>query len=90
MKHYVYILYSASHDVYYKGYTVDYNQRLKDHNLGKSKYTAGKGPWELVYVELLPTKREALIRERQLKKQNRAYLEWLIQQEKNIIRESGK
>ncbi len=83
MGHFVYIIYSASHDIYYKGYSEDPIKRVKDHNLDLSRYTAGKGPWELVYTEEYPTKREALIREKALKKCKKEYFLWLIQNKKN-------
>ncbi|MDF4201883.1 GIY-YIG nuclease family protein [Maribacter sp. SA7] len=65
--HYVYIIYSASHDVYYKGYSTDYTMRLEQHNQGKTTYTKNKGPWKLVYAEELDSKKEALIKEKILK-----------------------
>ncbi len=74
----VYIIYSSKHDVYYKGYTENIEKRLEFHNTDKSKYTAGKGPWVLVYQEKFDSKSDALKREKQLKKQNRKYIDWLI------------
>lgn len=53
-------------------------KRLEFHNTDKSKYTSGKGPWVLVYQEEYETRSEAMKREKQLKRQNRKYLEWLI------------
>ena len=44
-------------------------------------------PWKLVYVELHETKRYALIREKKLKKSKTEYIEWLITQPTNILRE---
>ena len=35
MSHYVYILYSEACDVYYKGETLDLEQRIEAHNLNK-------------------------------------------------------
>jgi putative endonuclease len=64
--------------VYYKGFTEDLEKRLVFHNADKSKYTSGKGPWNLVYHEEYKTRSEAMKREKQLKKQNRKYLHWLI------------
>ncbi|WP_036151657.1 GIY-YIG nuclease family protein [Maribacter forsetii] len=84
--HYVYIIYSASHDVYYKGYSTDYTMRLEQHNQGKTTYTKNKGPWKLVYAEELDSKKEALIKEKMLKRQNRQYLLWLFNQKTNLIK----
>ena len=84
--YYVYIIYSATADVYYKGYTQDYLKRVEEHNLNKSRYTSNKGPWVLVFVQQFDNKSDALKREKQLKRQNRAYLTWLFDQEINIIK----
>ncbi|MCC9018094.1 MULTISPECIES: GIY-YIG nuclease family protein [Flavobacterium] len=76
---YVYIIYSKTFDVYYKGFSENIPQRLLYHNENKSRYTSNKGPWELVYSKVFNTKREALIEELRLKKLNRKSLEALIQ-----------
>ena len=65
--HYVHIIYSAQKDIFYKGYTQYPEKRLFEHNNGLSRYTKGKDPWKLVYLEKFKTKREALIREKQIK-----------------------
>ena len=46
---YVYIIYSKTFDIYYKGFSEDVAQRIIYHNENRSKYTSNKGPWELVY-----------------------------------------
>ncbi|MDP5198725.1 MULTISPECIES: GIY-YIG nuclease family protein [Flavobacterium] len=79
---YVYIIYSKTFDVYYKGFSENVDQRLIYHNENRSKYTANKGPWELVYLKGFETKREALIEELRLKKLNRKSIEALIQDRK--------
>jgi len=71
---------------FYKGYTRYPEKRLFEHNNGLSRYTKGKGPWKLVYLEKFKTKKEALIRERQLKRVNTKYLRWLIQQNCNLLK----
>ena len=85
MSWYVYIIESEIDGDYYKGSTEDYLKRLEQHNNGLSKFTSVKRPWQLKYVEMLSTKKEALIREKQLKRQNRNYLEWLFSQKINIL-----
>jgi len=90
MGHYVYIIYSRTSDIYYKGYSTRPYERLKEHNDGKSRYTSRKGPWELVYLIIFSTKREALQKEKSLKRTNRNYLEWLIQQPDNLVGENSK
>jgi putative endonuclease len=89
MKHYVYIIHSRSHNLYYKGYSTRPFDRLREHNDNKSRYTSGKGPWELVFVQEFATKREALKKEKSLKRVNRNYIEWLIEQPFNLVKESG-
>ena len=78
MPYYVYILQSTVDLSYYKGFTEDIAKRLEQHNNGESRYTSRKMPWKLVYLEELPSKREALIREKQIKRYNSIYLRELI------------
>ena len=47
----VYLLKSLKDNTYYVGMTTDLDQRLKDHNRGKTKYTKGHIPYELIYHE---------------------------------------
>jgi len=69
--HYTYILRCAD-DTLYTGYALDVNRRVAVHNRGKaSKYTRARLPVALVYVQAFETKREALQRERQIKKLDR-------------------
>jgi putative endonuclease len=85
MPWYVYILESEIDGDYYKGSTQDYLKRLEEHNTGLSKFTSTKRPWKLRYAEVFSTKKEALIREKQLKRQNRTYLTWLFNQSTNLL-----
>ena len=64
----VYILKSGKTGRFYVGYTSNLEQRLKYHNLGKNKSTKAGIPWKLVKFEEYKTKREAWLRERQIKK----------------------
>jgi putative endonuclease len=75
-----YIIFSASSDVFYKGFSSNPQQRLWEHNNNLSHYTAGKGPWTLIYIKEFRTKREALIDEKRLKKLNRRSIELLIKE----------
>ncbi len=64
----VYLLYSSKFDKIYIGYTSDLIDRFYSHNFRANKgHTLKYRPWEVVYVEFLETKPEALIREKQLK-----------------------
>ena len=89
MPFYVYIIQSLNDSTFYKGYTEYPALRLREHNEGFSTYTSGKGPWIMVYLEAFEIKREALIRERKLKKYSRDKIEVLIQSPKNIVSESS-
>ena len=79
MPYVVYIIESKNNSILYKGFTTDIEKRLYEHNNNLSRYTSGKGPWKLVYLESFEEKRSALIRERQLKRSNKEYLNWLIE-----------
>ena len=59
----VYVLYSLILKKRYIGSTSDLTKRIKEHNSGKSKFTKGGIPWELVYKEDLKTNSEAKKRE---------------------------
>lgn len=90
MPWYVYIIESQTDGTYYKGISEDYHRRLEEHNNGQSRYTSGKGPWELRYVEETETKRSALIREKMLKRQNSHYLRWFFEQETNLLKKQNR
>lgn len=75
---YVYIL-RCSDDTFYTGYTVDIKRRLEEHQQGlASKYTRGRTPVELVYLEQKPDKNEAMQREWQIKHMSKAVKQKLI------------
>lgn len=64
----------------YTGITVDVKARLLQHQQGTgAKYTRGRGPLELVYVEECPDHSVALKREHQIKGLTRAEKLALIQ-----------
>jgi putative endonuclease len=63
----LYILYSASLDRYYIGYTNSMERRLNEHNRKKGKYTDIGIPWVVVYTEQYLTKMEAMNREKDIK-----------------------
>ena len=63
----VYIL-ECNDGTLYTGWTNDIDKRFKAHNDGKgAKYTKGRRPLKLVYLEELETKSEALKRENEKK-----------------------
>lgn len=70
-EHIVYIL-KCKDNTFYTGYTNDLEHRLKMHTEGKgAKYTRGRGPFQVVYVERFPTKETAMKREYEVKQLNR-------------------
>ena len=89
MSFYVYIIQSQADLSYYKGFSENPSKRLLQHNNAECKYTSTKMPWALVYIEELPTKRDALIRERGLKKYAHAQIQKLILTDKNIVKDFG-
>lgn len=71
MKNVTYIL-KCSDNSLYTGWTNDITHRLKMHNEGKgAKYTRGRGPVELVYLEEFDTKQEAMSKEAKIKRLTR-------------------
>ena len=72
MKNYTYVLKCIDKSLY-TGWTNDIEKRLKSHNEGKgAKYTRGRTPVELVYLEEFDTKEAAMKREAAIKKMSRA------------------
>ncbi len=68
MPFYVYILYSASHNKIYIGFTSDLQARIKSHNeLATKGWTIRFRPWKIVHVETFKNKLEAMKREKELK-----------------------
>ena len=80
----VYVLYSTSFNKIYIGYTADLANRLISHNeLGTNGYTLRYRPWTLIYTEQFQTKKEALIREKQLKSAKGRQFLWSIVKDTN-------
>jgi putative endonuclease len=79
--HFVYIVRCAGGTLY-TGYAIDPTARTLVHNSGRgARYTAGRRPVQLVYVEPYRTKNQALRREHQLKRWTRTRKEVLITQQ---------
>jgi putative endonuclease len=67
--YFVYILFSASKNKYYVGFTGDIlEERLRKHNSNHKGFTGGLADWQLMYSEHFGTKFEAMQRETQIKK----------------------
>lgn len=69
---YVYIIKCGDGSLY-TGWTNDLEKRFKAHKAGKgAKYTRGRGPLELVHVEVFDDRLEAQKREHAIKRLTRA------------------
>ena len=64
---YIYVIQSQKNNKWYTGTTNDLRKRLKQHNDGKSTWTKGRGPWDLIYYEACLNKEDAGAREKFLK-----------------------
>ena len=63
---FVYVIRNSEERLYI-GHTDDVDRRVSDHQQGRSRWTRGRGPWELVLREDYATRGEAVRRERALK-----------------------
>ncbi|MFY0544673.1 GIY-YIG nuclease family protein [Brevibacillus sp. H7] len=76
--HFVYILRCAD-GTYYTGYTTELVRRIQEHNEGKgAKYTRGRGPVELMYLEEGLDRSWGQTREEAIKRLSRAQKEQLM------------
>ncbi len=79
----VYVLFSQKFDKIYIGYTSDLISRFKSHNeLGKG-WSKKFRPWIVIHLEFFNTKKEAMIREKQLKSSRGR--NWIRKNSKHII-----
>ena len=67
MKYYVYVLKSEIDGRLYKGFTINLDKRIEQHNAGMTKSTKGFRPWKLVYFEVFPNIKDAIEREKYFK-----------------------
>lgn len=75
---FTYILLCAD-NTFYTGWTNDIKNRLHQHQQGRgAKYTRGRTPVQLIYLEISETKHEAMSREAHIKKMTRKEKELLI------------
>ena len=84
---YVYIIQSQLDNTFYKGFTMQPNLRLLQHNNKESTYTSRKTPWQLIHLELFDDKTSALKREKRLKKYSHQQIAELIRGGKNKLQE---
>lgn len=77
--HYVYVL-ACADDSLYTGYTTDVARRVAEHDAGEgAKYTRGRTPVNLVYVEAFDSQSAAMSREYEIKQFSRARKERLLE-----------
>jgi putative endonuclease len=75
----IYVLYSPSFNQIYIGFTSDMPNRFLSHNeLATKGHTIKYRPWVIAYTEEFQTKKEAIIREKQLKSANGRKFAWDI------------
>jgi putative endonuclease len=67
MKYFCYVLRSTDFSRNYIGFTSNIENRLEQHNSGKTKSTRPYKPWKLLFYEVFDTKEEAIQREKWLK-----------------------
>lgn len=67
--YFVYILVSLKDNKFYTGISNNPARRLREHNLGKDSTpsTKHRGPFKTVYLEKVPDRKEARLREKYLK-----------------------
>lgn len=83
---YTYLV-ECSDKTYYCGYTNNIEKRIAAHNSGRgAKYTRGRGPVRLVFLEKYETKEEAMSREFHIKQLTRSQKEELINGPSNTVR----
>jgi len=91
MNYYIYIL-ECSDKSYYTGITNDLTRRVNEHQDGRIEkaYTHTRRPVKLVYSETFIDVKQAIAREKQLKKWNRAKKEALINHREDVLPELSK
>ena len=63
----IYVLESLINGIHYVGMTQDIQQRIKEHNSGRSKFTSGYKPWKIIYAEHAENFEKGRVREKYLK-----------------------
>lgn len=66
---YVYAIYNSGNEKIYIGQTDNIQRRIKEHNQKVGNHFTAKlnGNWDLIYKEEVNSKKEAIVREKQLK-----------------------
>jgi len=64
---FVYVIESLTDKTWYTGIALNVENRLKEHNAGKNRFTKGHRPWKIIYSETHSNWQEARNREKYLK-----------------------
>jgi putative endonuclease len=90
-QYYVYLLASQRNGTLYIGMTNDLQRRVYEHKMGiKKGFTYKYGVNKLVYFEIFKNVDEAILREKRLKKWNRAWKIKLIEEENKLWNDLAK
>jgi putative endonuclease len=82
---YVYVLISQKDYSWYIGFTTNLEERLNQHNSGKTITTSRKMPWKILYYEVSFHKEDAISREKYLKSgMGRRYLKNRLKRQLNF------
>tara|TARA_B100000678_G_C17842196_1_gene355604 strand:+ start:320 stop:556 length:237 start_codon:yes stop_codon:yes gene_type:complete len=76
MPFYTYIIQSQKNNKFYTGQTQNISKRIERHNTGKVKSTKSGIPWKLINYFEFKTRKEAVVKERQIK--NRGVKRFLL------------
>ena len=72
---YVYLIKSRKDNQLYTGLTNNLKRRIKEHNNGLVYSTRSRKPFDLIYYEAFNSKKDARIRESNLKIRSRAFVQ---------------
>ncbi len=90
LQHCVYILFSLKDKKLYIGYTTNLKKRLTDHFHGRSKATAPRRPFKLIYCEYFFSKHDAYRREKYLKTSaGKKMLRLMLRQTMNFLKNNS-
>ena len=64
---FVYVIQSLTDKTWYTGIALNIENRLKEHNAGKNRFTKGHRPWKIIYSEIHGNWQQARKREKYLK-----------------------
>jgi len=85
----LYLLQSQKDHSFYIGITGNLKRRLSEHNKRLSRYTKYKRPLMLIYCEVYRSSKDALTRERQLKKHKTGWIKLRERLQNSILREQS-